>query len=48
MICPIGISKILIRFTHNISNIKSGIVFNYAFIIIIYTTVFIGKFVGIV
>lgn len=38
---PRGISKIFIKLTQNISNLQSGMVFNYALIMIIFTTLFI-------
>ena len=41
---PRGISKILIKLTQNISNLQSGMVFNYALIMIIFTTLFISGY----
>ena len=41
IIGPRGISKILIRLTQNISNFQSGMVFNYALIMIVFTTLFL-------
>ena len=42
IIGPKGISKVLINFTQTISNFQSGMVFNYALIMIIFTTLFIS------
>ena len=39
---PRGVSAILIRLTQNISNFQSGMVFNYALIMIVFTTLFIS------
>nr|YP_010426368.1 NADH dehydrogenase subunit 5 [Terpios hoshinota]USL48482.1 NADH dehydrogenase subunit 5 [Terpios hoshinota] len=39
---PSGISKVLISLTQTISNYQSGMVFNYALIMIIFTTFFIS------
>ena len=39
---PKGISKVLISLTQTISNYQSGMVFNYALIMIIFTTFFIS------
>lgn len=39
---PKGISKVLISLTQAISNYQSGLVFNYALIMIIFTTFFIS------
>jgi len=42
IIGPRGISKILIKLTQNASNLQSGVVFNYALIMIVSTTLFIS------
>lgn len=42
IIGPKGISKILIKLTQNISNFQSGMVFNYALIMIVFTTLFLS------
>ena len=42
IIGPKGISKVLINLTQTISNFQSGMVFNYALIMIIFTTLFIS------
>ncbi len=42
VIGPKGISRILIKLTQNISNFQSGMVFNYALIMIVFTTLFIS------
>ena len=42
IIGPIGISGLLIRLTQNISNLQSGMVFNYVLIMIIFTVLFIS------
>ena len=39
---PKGISRILIKLTQNISNFQSGMVFNYALIMIVFTTLFLS------
>ena len=39
---PRGISNILIKLTQSISNLQSGMVFNYALIMIVFTTLFIS------
>ena len=41
IIGPGGISRILIRLTQNISNLQSGMVFNYALTMIVFTTLFL-------
>lgn len=41
IIGPRGISRILIRLTQNISNLQSGMVFNYALTMIVFTTLFL-------
>ena len=41
IIGPKGISRILIKLTQNISNFQSGMVFNYALIMIVFTTLFL-------
>ena len=41
IIGPRGVSRILIRLTQNISNLQSGMVFNYALIMIVFTTLFL-------
>lgn len=42
IIGPRGISRILIKLTQNISNFQSGMVFNYALIMIVFTTLFLS------
>ena len=42
IIGPRGISVIVIKLTQNISNLQSGMVFNYALIMIVFTTLFIS------
>ena len=42
IIGPKGISRVLIRLTQNISNFQSGMVFNYALIMIVFTTLFLS------
>ena len=42
IIGPKGISRILIKLTQNISNFQSGMVFNYALIMIVFTTLFLS------
>nr|YP_001648494.1 NADH dehydrogenase subunit 5 [Topsentia ophiraphidites]ABW83856.1 NADH dehydrogenase subunit 5 [Topsentia ophiraphidites] len=44
IIGPRGISKIFIKLTQNMSNLQSGMVFNYALIMIIFTTLFISGY----
>ena len=39
---PRGVSKVLIKLTQNFSNLQSGLVFNYALIMIVFTTLFIS------
>nr|ANW36853.1 NADH dehydrogenase subunit 5 [Baikalospongia intermedia] len=39
---PRGISNVIIKLTQNISNLQSGMVFNYALIMIVFTTLFIS------
>jgi NADH-ubiquinone oxidoreductase chain 5 len=39
---PRGISSVIINITQKISNLQSGMVFNYALIMIIFTTLFIS------
>lgn len=41
VIGPKGISRILIKLTQNISNFQSGMVFNYALIMIVFTVLFL-------
>ena len=41
VIGPKGISRILIKLTQNISNFQSGMVFNYALIMIVFTALFL-------
>jgi NADH-ubiquinone oxidoreductase chain 5 len=41
IIGPRGISRILIRLTQNISDLQSGMVFNYALTMIVFTTLFL-------
>ena len=38
---PKGVSRILVKLTQNISNYQSGMVFNYALIMIVFTTLFL-------
>lgn len=38
---PNGVSRVLIRLTRNISNLQSGMVFNYVLIMIIFTALFL-------
>ena len=42
VIGPRGISNILKQFTQNISNLQSGGIFNYALIMIVFTTLFVS------
>lgn len=42
VIGPKGISRILIKLTQNISNFQSGMVFNYALVMIVFTTLFLS------
>ena len=42
IIGPRGISNVIIKLTQNISNLQSGMVFNYALIMIVFTTLFIS------
>ena len=42
IIGPRGVSIIFIKLTQNISNLQSGMVFNYALIMIVFTTLFIS------
>lgn len=44
IIGPNGISKLLIRLTQNISNLQSGMVFNYVLIMIIFTVLLISGY----
>ena len=39
---PKGTSRILIRLTQNISNLQSGMVFNYVLITVIFTGLFLS------
>lgn len=41
IIGPRGISRVLIRLTQNISGLQSGMVFNYALTMIVFTTLFL-------
>jgi len=43
VIGPKGISRILIKLTQNISNFQSGMVFNYALVMIVFTTLFLSE-----
>jgi len=42
VIGPRGVSNILKQFTQNISNLQSGGIFNYALIMIVFTTLFVS------
>ena len=42
IIGPRGISKVLIKLTQIISNFQSGMVFNYALVMIVFTTLFLS------
>ena len=44
VIGPRGISSILINMTQNVSNLQSGLVFNYALIMLVFSTLFISGF----
>ena len=44
IIGPNGISRLLIRLTQNISNLQSGMVFNYVLIMIIFTVLLISGY----
>nr|YP_001648592.1 NADH dehydrogenase subunit 5 [Xestospongia muta]ABW83899.1 NADH dehydrogenase subunit 5 [Xestospongia muta] len=46
IIGPRGISNVFINLTQNISNLQSGMVFNYALIMIVFTTLFISGALG--
>lgn len=41
IIGPNGVSRLLVRLTQNISNLQSGMVFNYVLIMIIFTALFL-------
>nr|ATI10793.1 NADH dehydrogenase subunit 5 [Plenaster craigi] len=42
VIGPRGVSRILINITQNVSNLQSGLVFNYVLIMLVFTTLFIS------
>ena len=44
VIGPRGISNILINMTQNVSNLQSGLVFNYVLIMLVFSTLFISGF----
>lgn len=46
IIGPRGISDVLIKSTQKISNLQSGVVFNYALIMIVFTTLFLSGALG--
>lgn len=46
IIGPRGILGVLIKSTQKISNLQSGVVFNYALIMIVFTTLFLSGALG--